>query len=506
MMIGPDLLNIAIYLPLAAGVLIALLPRAKEHLSGPLALTAALLAFIPALALYLGFDPALPGMQFAQDLPWLSALGARYAIGLDGISLLLFILTAFLAPIAVLSSFTAVKEHRRFYYASLLALQTGMLGVFAALDLLLFYVFWEAMLIPMYFIIGIWGGKRRVYASVKFFIYTMAGSLLMLAAILWLYFDHQAKTGVFTFALTAYGNSAAGGTGMLLFLAFALAFAIKVPLWPFHTWLPDAHVEAPTAGSIILAGVLLKMGVYGFIRIAVPFFPEAAMTAGWPIAALGAFGVIYGSLTAWAQDDIKKLVAYSSVAHLGIVMVGALVLEPAAVGGAVLQMVNHGLSTGALFLCVGMLYERRHTRLMADYGGIAKVMPAFAAVFMIVTLSSIGLPGLNGFIGEFLILFGTFKVWPCLALISLGGVILSAVYMLGMYQKVFFGPVTDPANRDLPDLKAREWLCVLPLLVLIVWIGVYPNFFLRRIDTAVNDYIRLAGGPRPVFSLTQEGK
>ena len=486
-------LSLAIILPAAAGLALLLVPRENEGLLKGAALAATLATLLLTLKLYAGFDPAATAMQFRLDLPWIPAYGISYALGIDGISLLLIALTALLMPVSVLASFGYIKEAQRGYYVCLLFLEAAMIGVFAALDLFVFYLFWEGMLIPMYFLIGVWGGPRRIYAALKFFIYTMAGSVLMLAAILWVVAAGHAATGAWTFSIPAlYGAALTPEAQFWLFAAFALAFAVKVPLFPFHTWLPDAHVEAPTAGSVLLAGVLLKMGVYGYIRLAVPMFPRgAAEFAPW-LAALGVTGVIYGSLVAWAQRDMKKMVAYSSVAHLGVVMLGIMAFEPAAVAGAVLQLVNHGLSTGALFLLVGVLYERRHTRMIEDYGGLAKVMPGFAAVFMLVTLSSIGLPGLNGFVGEALILFGSFRAYPWLASLAVSGVVLSAVYMLGMYQAVIFGPLRHTENKILKDLNAREWLYLLPLLLFIVLIGVWPNPFLRRAQAAVDTYIQLS--------------
>jgi NADH-quinone oxidoreductase subunit M len=359
--------------------------------------------------------------------------------------------------------------------------------VFAALDLVLFYVFWEAVLIPMYLLIGVWGGPRRIYAAVKFILYTVAGSLLMLVAILYLYFAHHAATGEFTFDLLRLYDTPLGRTAQLwLFAAFALAFAIKVPMFPFHTWLPDAHVEAPTAGSVILAGVLLKMGTYGFVRFAMPLFPEATLAFAPAIVFLAVIGIIYGALVAMVQPDIKKLVAYSSVSHLGFVMLGLFALNTQGLQGGILQMINHGLSTGALFLAVGIIYERRHTREIGEFGGLAERLPWFAAAFLIVCLSSLGLPGLNGFVGEFLILLGAFRVDPVVAAVSATGVILAAVYLLWMYQRVMFGPVTNEKNRGLRDLSLREFWTLAPVIALIVWIGVFPNPFLRRLDASVS--------------------
>ncbi len=486
-------LSLLILLPAAAGLALLLVPPEKEGSLKGLALAAALLTFLVSLKLYTGFDPALAAMQFQLDKPWLPSFGIKYFLGIDGISLLLIMLTTLLMPVSVLASFSYIKESRRAYYACLLFLEASMIGVFASLDLFVFYMFWEGMLIPMYFLIGIWGGPRRIYAALKFFIYTMAGSVLMLAAILWVVSAHHAAAGVWTFSLPAlYGGALTAQAQFWLFAAFALAFAVKVPLFPFHTWLPDAHVEAPTAGSVLLAGVLLKMGVYGYLRLAVPLFPDAARVFAPWLAGLGVVGIIYGSLVAWSQRDMKKMVAYSSVAHLGVIILGIMAFEPSAVAGAVLQLVNHGLSTGALFLLVGALYERRHTRLIEDYGGLAKVMPAFSAVFLIVTLSSIGLPGLNGFVGEALILFGSFRVYPWLAGAAVAGVVLSAVYMLGMYQQVIFGPLRHTENKVLPDLSVREWLYLAPLLVFIALIGVWPNPFLSRAQPAANNYIALS--------------
>ena len=493
--IDSNLLTVIIMLPLAGALALLAVPKERTALIKNLAFAFSAAVFIISLRLYFGFDASSSAMQFTVSKPWLPDWGINYSLGVDGISMLMVMLTSFLTPLAILASFNYIQEHQKAFYASMLALQTGMLGVFASLDVFLFYVFWEAMLIPMYFLIGVWGGHRRIYAALKFFIYTMLGSVLMLAAIIFVYLAHKEQFGAYSFNLfDLYGTAFSLKTQLWLFAAFALAFAIKVPLFPFHTWLPDAHVEAPTAGSVILAGVLLKMGVYGYLRFAVPLFPAAAQSFAPWLAGLGVIGVIYGSLVAWSQPDMKKMVAYSSVAHMGVIMLGIAAFEPAAVSGAVLQMVNHGLSTGALFLLVGVLYERRHTRLIEDYGGLAKVMPGFAVVFMIVTLSSIGLPGLNGFVGEFLILFGSFKVYPWLSAAAVSGVILSAVYMLGMYQRVIFGPVRHEENRRLPDLSPREWSYLLPIVFFIIFIGVYPAPFLRKMDTAVKTYVQRGGG------------
>jgi NADH-quinone oxidoreductase subunit M len=375
---------------------------------------------------------------------------------------------------------------------SLLFLETGMLGVFCALDFVLFYVFWEVMLIPMYFIIGIWGGPRRIYAAVKFFIYTMSGSVLMLVAILVLYFLHYKATGILTFDIqTYYSLGLPANIQFWLFLAFFLAFAIKVPMFPFHTWLPDAHVEAPTAGSVILAGVLLKMGTYGFLRFSLPIFPEATMYFIPLVLVLAVIGIIYGGMVSIAQDDIKKLVAYSSVSHLGYCMLGMFALNPEGLKGSIIQMINHGLSTGALFMIVGMLYERRHTRLISEYGGVLKVMPVFAGLFLLVAFSSMGVPGLNGFVGELLILIGAFKASLWYGLVSTLGLVLGAVYLLWMYKRVMYGPITKEENKGLKDMTGREYAYLLPIIVFIVWIGVYPMPFLDKMDASVQHLVQV---------------
>lgn len=485
-----NIISITTFLPLAGALLLLLVPRSSSAFLRNFAFIVSGLTFFVSLFLFFGYNETSPEMQFVINLPWIPAIGANYYVGIDGISMLMVLLTTFLTPLAILSSYTYIKEREKEYYISLLLLETGMIGVFVALDILLFYIFWEAMLIPMYIIIGVWGGERRIYAAIKFFIYTMIGSVLMLVAILVIYYLHHQQYGVYSFNLfDFYRTSIPREYQLWMFLAFALAFAIKVPIFPFHTWLPDAHVEAPTAGSVILAGVLLKMGVYGFIRFAVPIFPEVSLELAPYIALIGVIGIIYGSLVAWSQEDVKKLVAYSSVAHLGAVMLGLFSNKIAGVEGAVLQMINHGLSTGALFLLVGMLYERRHTRLIAEFGGIGKVIPVFSTFFMIVMLSSIGLPGLNGFVGEFLILFGAFQQFPVLAILGVSGVILSAVYMLSMYQRVVFGKVLKEENKKLKDANLREWAYMIPVLIMIVGIGIYPKPFLKKMEVSVQKYI-----------------
>jgi NADH-quinone oxidoreductase subunit M len=477
------LLSTIIFLPALGAILSFLI--ASEEMVKRTALVASLLTFLCSLIPFFAFDPALAGMQFVERYSWIPLLGIRYEVGVDGISLLLILLTTFLVPLSILASWDSITTRRREFLASMLFLETGMVGVFAAVDLFLFYVFWEATLIPMYFLIGVWGGPQRIYAAIKFMLYTMAGSLLMLVAILALYVLHRQATGEVSFNLLELARVELSASAQRwLFWAFFLAFAIKVPLFPFHTWLPDAHVEAPTAGSVILAGVLLKMGAYGFVRFCLPLFPQASLQAATLIGILALIGIIYGAAMALVQADIKKLVAYSSVSHLGYVVLGIFAFNQTALDGAVLQMVNHGLSTGALFLLVGMLYDRRHTRLIADFGGLTQVIPRFAAIFMLVTLASIGLPGLNGFVGEFLVLVGTFKTSPGFAVIAAVGVILAAIYMLWMYQRTMFGEVTHADNRTLADLSPRELMVLVPIILVIVWIGVYPRPFLTRLETS----------------------
>jgi NADH-quinone oxidoreductase subunit M len=470
----------------------AALWAAPERLAKHLALAASLVEFAISVPLWWRFVPAA-GMQFSVSWGWIPAWGIRYHVGVDGISLFLVLLTTFLVPLSVLGSYHYITKRERAFYAHLLVLTTGMVGVFVALDLFLFYVMWEVMLIPMYFIIGIWGGERRLYAAIKFFIYTMLGSLLMLVAILGLYFMAATRTGIHSFDYEFLLRNAGplGNAAWWFFGAFFLAFAIKVPMFPFHTWLPDAHVEAPTAGSVILAGVLLKMGTYGFLRFALPFFPQVALDPRVQaiIVTLAVVGIIYGGLVAMVQPDLKKLVAYSSVSHLGFVMLGIWALTIQSVQGALLVMINHGLSTGALFFLVGMVYERRHSRLIEAYGGIAKVVPLLATVLTIVSLSSIGLPGTNGFVGEFLVLVGSFQTYPVATAIATTGVIVAAAYLLWALQRVIYNKLDKVENEKLPDLTRRELLVLVPLLVGILWIGVYPQPILRRMEPAARHLI-----------------
>ena len=474
--------------PLVAGLGVMVLPAPRARAA---ALVASLVEFAISVPLWWTFVPD-GGMQFLADYAWIPAWGIRYTVGVDGISLFMVLLTTFLMPLSVLGSWNIPRRQPAFF-GLLLILTTGMIGVFVSLDLFLFYVMWEVMLIPMYFIIGVWGGDNRLYAAIKFFIYTMFGSLLMLVAILVLYTAAGRATGTYSFAYAHLLSQATqlGPMAWWLFGAFFLAFAIKVPLFPFHTWLPDAHVEAPTAGSVILAGILLKMGTYGFLRFALPLFPGVALheTVQFAIVVLSLVGIIYGGLVAMVQPDFKKLIAYSSVSHLGFVMLGIWALTLQSVQGALLVMINHGISTGALFFLVGMIYERRHSRMIHAYGGIARVVPLFAAILTVVSLSSIGLPGTNGFVGEFLVLLGAFRHYPVATAIATTGVIIAAAYLLWALQRIIFNPLTDPENERLADLTPRELLVLVPLLACIVWIGVYPKPFLRRMEPAARALI-----------------
>jgi len=486
-----NVLSLTTFLPILGVLLLLFIPKDSKGVLRNVTLAVTIVTFLVSLIILTGFQTNAD-FQFTENVPWIAAgpFVMRYNIGIDGISLWLVILTTFIMPIAVLSTFTAVEVKVKEYMICLLLLETGMLGAFISLDLFLFYIFWEVMLIPMYFMIGIWGGKNKIYAAVKFFIYTMVGSLLMLVALIFLYFKGM-EAGITDFGLLNFFSLKLDmATQIWLFLAFAFAFAIKVPMFPLHTWLPDAHTEAPTAGSVILAAVLLKMGTYGYVRFAIPLFPEAAHKFAPVIATLAVIGIIYAALVAMVQEDVKKLVAYSSVAHLGFVMLGVFAFNVEGITGGMLQMINHGISTGALFLIVGFIYERRHTRLITDFGGLSKQMPIFATIFMIVTFSSVGLPGTNGFVGEFLILLGAFESqlrwWT---IIATSGVILSAVYMLWVFQRVMFGELDNPKNQKLLDLNAREIAIMVPLIVMIFFMGLYPKPFIDKMDPAIQKLV-----------------
>jgi NADH-quinone oxidoreductase subunit M len=482
----PHFLTVLTFLPLVGALVVRFIGRDSALRIRWVALVFSLLTLVLAILAFVQFDPDTSGFQFSESHPWIASPPINYTMGMDGLSLLLVLLTAFLTPLSVLASWKGITIRVKEFHLFLLALETGMIGVFVSLDLFLFFVFWEVMLIPMYFLIGVWGHERRIYAAVKFILYTMVGSALMLVGILYLY----SVTGSFDFQTILRdlpGKWASLPTWLLpaqtwLFLAFFIAFAIKVPMFPFHTWLPDAHVEAPTAGSVILAGVLLKMGTYGMLRFCLPLFPQASKDLAPIVCVVAIIGILYGALVAMVQPDMKKLVAYSSVAHMGFVVLGIFAFNMNGLEGAIYQMCNHGVSTGALFLLVGMLYERRHTRLISEFGGLATSLPIYSTFFMIVALSSLGLPMLNGFVGEFLIIVGAFHARAVYGALAAIGVVLAAVYLLWMYQRVFFGEVTNPKNRDLPDCDAREKLILVSLVLVMLWMGIYPNPFLRRLD------------------------
>jgi NADH-quinone oxidoreductase subunit M len=482
-------LTVLVLLPVGSGIAVLLLPKRRSELVLPVATLLSLLPLGAAGWLLYEFETGEAGFQFVEKTVWYEPWGVGWHLGVDGISLFLVALTAFLFPISLLAS-TAITDRVREYAASMLFLEAGIIGVFLALDLLVFFVFWEAMLVPMYFIIGIWGGKRRIYAAVKFFLYTALGSALMFAGILWLAMLAGDQLGSPTFDFTELlGIDIARTTQFWLFAGFALSFGIKVPLFPFHTWLPDAHVEAPTAGSVILAGVLLKLGAYGLVRFNLTLFPEATVDLVPVLAILAVIGIIYGAVVAIVQSDVKRLVAYSSVSHLGFVVLGIFALTTQGLQGGVIQMVNHGLTTGMLFLLVGMIYERRHTREISDFGGLARVMPIFAGIFLFTAFASIGLPGLNGFVGEFLVLIGSYLTLPVYAVIGAFGVILAAVYLLWAYQRMFTGPVTHKENEGLRDIGFREVAILVPMIALVVFLGVYPKPALERIEPSVQSII-----------------
>jgi NADH-quinone oxidoreductase subunit M len=496
------LLSIVAYTPLVGALLLLFIDKKKENFIRWFANIVAGAGFLVSLPLLLRFNAEAEGFQFVEKTAWIPTLGVEYHFGIDGISLLLIILTTGLGFISVLSSWSAIQERVKEYYIFMLLLQTGMLGVFMSLDFFLFYVFWEVMLVPMYFLIGVWGGPRKLYAAIKFFLYTLLGSVLMLLGILALYFYNYKISGQLSFSIPELLKlNLPWDYQFWLFLAFFVGFAIKVPMFPFHTWLPDAHVEAPTAGSVILAGVLLKMGTYGFVRFSLPLFPDAVKDTtsmhfmGWHfglldmVVTLSIVGIVYGALVAMMQKDAKKLVAYSSVSHLGFCMLGLFALNPNGINGSIIQQINHGISTGALFLIVGIIYERRHTREISEYGGLSHVMPVYATIFLVITMSSIGLPLLNGFIGEFSILAGAFQRTWVWGMWGSTGIVLGAAYMLWLFQRLMFGQVTNPKNQNLKDLNLREFATLLPLVIMAFWIGIYPQPFFKIIEKPVNQIV-----------------
>src|SRR5471032_1835968 len=506
-------LSIILFTPLAGALLLLLVNKQNENAIRWIANITAFIGFVISVPLWFWFNPVTPDFQFVERAPWIPSVGAEYFLGVDGLSVLLILLTTMMGSIAILSSWNAITERVKEYYIFLLVLQTGMLGAFMSLDFLLFFLFWEVMLVPMYFLIGIWGSANRLYSAIKFFLYTLVGSVLMLLGILALYFYAHSVTGVYTFDVTQFHKlQIPFNLQWWIFLAFFFGFAVKVPMFPFHTWLPDAHTDAPTAGSVILAAVMLKMGTYGFLRFSLPILPDASRHFVPMIALLSIIGIVYGALVALAQKDWKRLVAYSSVSHMGLVMLGMFALNPVGITGSIIQQLNHGISTGGLFLLVGVVYERRHTREISEYGGLSKVMPVYAAIFLIMTMSSIGLPTLNGFIGELLILQGVFvanKVWAAFAA---SGVVLGAAYMLSLYQRTMFGKIENPKNEHLLDLSHREFATFAPLLVLAVWMGLYPTPFLRRLESSVNhivvrvnsQYASACGGGAPAAAAVAD--
>ena len=504
MVTGVPILTLLIALPIVGSLALLAIPNrdgSKDQTMRLGALAISLVTLVASLFLWAAFDQSAgaPAFQFAERHAWIPTFGIEYSLGLDGISLMLVVLTTFLTPIALLSSWEGIHERVKEFSIFMLLLEAAMIGVFVSLDLFLFYVFWDVVLIPMYFLIGIWGYDQRLYASIKFLLYTMAGSVLMLIAIIGTAWLHQQATGAYSFdLLKLYELRVPDHLQYWFFLAFALAFAIKVPLFPFHTWLPDAHVQAPTPGSVILAGVMLKMGAYGLLRFAFPMFPEAALAFAPMLATLSVIAIVYGALVAMVQPDMKKLVAYSSVSHMGFVVLGIAAMNVQGVQGASYQMLAHGISTGGLFAVVGMLSDRRHTRLISEFGGLKAVMPRLTAAFLILTLASVGLPGMNGFIGEFLILLGAFRWEPKFVVVAGLGVILSAVYMLWMFQRVYYGAVTNEENRHLPDLSVREWAVVGPLCAMSILMGVAPNLFLAPMEPAVTRIVQRMEAREPM--------
>ncbi len=514
------LLSVIMLAPLAGAILLLFVPGRLENAHRWIANLVGFVGFLVSLPLIGRFLPGTPGFQLREEADWIPSIGAKYSLGIDGLSFVLVLLTTALGAIAILSSWSAIHTRVKEYYILLLLLQTGMLGVFMSLDFFLFYVFWEVMLVPMYFLIGVWGSDRRLYAAIKFFLYTLVGSVLMLLAILSIYFNHAvimaeggtaarelaARWGphdLYTFSIPILLDTTkylAPTVQQWLFWGLFFAFAIKVPMFPFHTWLPDAHTEAPTAGSVILAGVLLKMGTYGFLRFSVPMLPDATKHYAWLMMVVSVIAIIYGALVCMMQKDMKRLIAYSSVSHMGFITLGIFALTPMGIQGSILQQLNHGISTGALFLIVGVLYERRHTRMISEFGGLSTPMPNYATVYLIITLSSLGMPLLNGFIGEFLILRGTFEATgfgpgnpingKLFAAWAVAGIVLGAAYLLWLYQRVMFGKVTNPANEKLPDLNVREFACLIPLVLAALWIGIYPAPVLKYLEEPANAIVQ----------------
>lgn len=491
-----NILSILIFFPIILSLPVLFFHTENVKLIKFYSLIVSLLTFIISIYLFIDFKPAVSDYQFVEKVQWVKSIRCNYYVGVDGISVLLIVLTTFLIPLCIFASWTTIITRIKEYYFLLLILEGSLIGVFSALDLILFYIFWEFILIPMYFIIGLWGGEDRIYATLKFFIYTMVGSVLLLIGILWLGFTASPIYGVFTSDFVELSKVSAVqplNKQIILFILFTIGFLIKVPLFPFHTWLPDAHVQAPTAGSVILAAILLKMGTYGLIRFSLGLFPAAFEYFSSVISILAVIGIIYGALLCIVQTDMKKLIAYSSVSHLGFVVLGIFAVNQEGLQGSVIQMINHGLSTGALFLIVGIIYERRHTKLISEFGGLRKVMPSLAAIFLIVSLSSIGLPGLNGFIGEFLILIGSFTSFNLnnniYAIIASVGIILSAVYLLWLYQRVMLGPIVKEENKSLKDLSKLEFLSLIPILIFVFWIGIYPNTFLKVSEASVKKLV-----------------
>jgi NADH-quinone oxidoreductase subunit M len=508
----PHLLDLIVFLPILSGVFLLFLPRQAPRFLRSFTLTVMVVDFIASL--FLLSASMQKGWHFQHIVEWVPSLGIRYHVAVDGLSLWLVILATFTTPIAAYVSFGSLKKRIKDLCFAFLMLQGAMLGAFVSLDLFLFFVFWELMLVPMLLMIGVWGGVERIKAAYKFFIYTMVGSMMMLAAILYVVWTHKQLAGFITFDYLALSRvTLPPVAGWLCFAGFALAFLIKVPMFPFHTWLPDAHVQAPTGGSVILAAVLLKMGTYGYVRYCMGMFAGPAGDAAPTLAGVAVgLGILYGALVAWKQDDVKRLVAYSSVAHMGFVMLGLFAGTRSGVEGAVLQMINHGISTGALFLLVGVIYDRRHTRLVREFGGLAKVMPVYAAIFIVITMSSIGVPGTNGFVGEFMVIMGTFTSNDLgshshvQAILAALGVVLAAVYMLSVVQKVFFGPIDNPKNENLPDINLRETLAVAPLIALVFVLGLFPNLFLTRMQDTVTVVLdRYHEGRSAYIDLEQEG-